>query len=66
MDMINQLNDGKTKSFAKHCFERHSKDELEEAVKGNPDQAEMKHWGITEGEWEQAVAAALADHQSQD
>ncbi|MCZ0926550.1 hypothetical protein L0636_01455 [Halomonas janggokensis] len=64
MDMINQLSDGKTKAFAKHCFERHSRDELEDAAKGNPDQAEMKHWGITPGQWEEAVTAALADHQA--
>lgn len=65
MDIINQLSDGKTKSFAKHCFERHTKDELEEATKGAPDQAEMEHWGITEGQWEQAVTAALAEYQTQ-
>ncbi|MCA1771462.1 MAG: hypothetical protein LC677_02045 [Halomonas sp.] len=63
MEMINQLSDGKTKAFAKHCFERHSKAELEEAARGSPDQAEMKHWGISPGQWEEAVAAALADHQ---
>lgn len=51
MDMINKLSDGKTKAFAKHCFERHSKDELEDAAKGSPDQAEMEHWGITPGQW---------------
>lgn len=65
MDIINQLSDGKTKSFAKHCFERHSKDELEEAAKGSPDHSEMAHWGITEGQWEEAVAAALAEYQTQ-
>ncbi|SDN08973.1 hypothetical protein [Vreelandella arcis] len=64
MEMIDQLNAGKTKAFAKHCFESHSKDELEAAVEGGANQAEMEHWGISQGEWEEAVAAALADLQS--
>lgn len=64
MEMINQLKDGKAKAFAKHCFESHSKDELEAAIENGPNHAEIEHWGITQGGWEEAVAAALADHQS--
>lgn len=65
MEMIDQLRDGKTKAFAKHCFESHSPEELNAASEGAADPAEMEHWGITEGQWEEAVAAALADHQAQ-
>ncbi|MFP3343962.1 hypothetical protein R0J87_15795 [Halomonas sp. SIMBA_159] len=65
MEIINQLQDGQTKAFAKHCFERYSPEELNSAAEGYPDQAEMEHWGITAGQWEEAVAAALADHKAQ-
>lgn len=64
MEMINQLKDGKAKAFAKHCFESHSQEELEAAVEGGVNHTEMEHWGITAGGWEEAVTAALADHQS--
>lgn len=65
MQMIDQLRDGKTKAFAKHCFENNSPEELNAAAEGHADQAQMEHWGITEGQWEEAVATALADHQAQ-
>ncbi|WP_422102024.1 hypothetical protein [Vreelandella sp.] len=65
MEIINQLQDGKTKAFAKHYFERYSPEELNSAAEGSPDHAEMEHWGITAGQWEEAVAAALADHKAQ-
>ncbi|AIA76200.1 hypothetical protein FF32_15550 [Halomonas campaniensis] len=65
MEMIDQLRDGKTKAFAKHCFERYSPEELNAASEGVPDQDEMAHWEITAGQWEEAIAAALADHHSQ-
>lgn len=65
MEIINQLRDGKTKAFAKHCFERYSPEELNSAAEGSPDHAEMEHWDITAGQWEEAVAAALADHKAQ-
>lgn len=65
MEMIDQLKDGKTKAFAKHCFETSSPEELDSAAEGSPDQAALEHWGITEGQWEEAVAAALADHKAQ-
>ncbi|MFC7367851.1 MULTISPECIES: hypothetical protein [Vreelandella] len=65
MEMINQLQDGKTKAFAKHCFERYSPEELNAASEGAPDQDEMAQWKITAGQWEEAVATALADHKAQ-
>ncbi|MGP9663370.1 hypothetical protein ACT3TY_01900 [Halomonas sp. AOP22-C1-8] len=61
MQMIDQLHDGMTKAFAKHCLESSSVEKLRAAAEGKADPAEMKHWGITEGQWEEAVAAALAD-----
>ncbi|MCB8889905.1 hypothetical protein [Vreelandella malpeensis] len=64
MEMIDQLHEGPTKAFAKHCFEAYSPEELEKAAEGAPDEAEMEHWGITAGEWEEAVTTALADHRS--
>lgn len=65
MQMINQLQDGKTKAFAKHCFESSTPEELNTAAEGAPDQAQVEHWGITEGQWKEAIAAALADHKAQ-
>lgn len=64
MQMIDQLRDGKTKAFAKHCFESSSPEELDAAAEGSPDQAQMEHWGLTEGQWEEAVSTALADHKA--
>ncbi len=64
MLMIDQLRDGKTKAFAKHCYETSSAEKLRAASEGPADQAEIQHWEITEGQWEEAVAAALADHES--
>lgn len=66
MEMIDQLHEGPTKAFAKHCFEAYSPEELEKAAEGAPDEAQMKHWGITAGEWEEAVTTALADHRSRE
>ncbi|WP_346797869.1 hypothetical protein R5M92_03430 [Halomonas sp. Bachu 37] len=64
MIMIDQLKDGQTKAFAKHCFENSSVDQLRDAAEGPADQAEMEHWELTEGQWEEAVAAALADRET--
>ncbi|OJA04454.1 hypothetical protein QEN58_09020 [Halomonas alkaliantarctica] len=66
MSMINQLKDVKTKDFAKHCYESSSVDKLREASEGSADQAEMEHWGLTEGQWEEAIVAALADHEAKE
>ncbi|MGO2241542.1 MAG: hypothetical protein ACTH5D_07285 [Halomonas sp.] len=66
MPMIDQLNSGKTKDFAKHCYESSSIDKLRDAIEGQADQAEMAHWGLSEGEWKEAMAAALADHEAEE
>lgn len=66
MSMIDQLRDGKTKAFAKHCYESSSAEQLHAAAEGSADQAEIKHWEISEGQWEEAIAAALADHEAKE
>lgn len=66
MPMIDQLNDGTTKDFAKHCYESSSVEKLRGAAEGSADQAEMEHWGLTEGQWEEAIATALADHEAKE
>lgn len=66
MSMINQLKDVKTKDFAKHCYESSSVDKLRVASAGSADQSEMEHWGLTEGQWEEAIVAALADHEAKE
>ncbi|PRY65676.1 hypothetical protein B0H98_102204 [Vreelandella songnenensis] len=64
MLMIDQLRDGKIKAFAKHRYESSSAEELRAASEGPADKAEMEHWELSEGQWEEAIAAALADHES--
>lgn len=64
MSMIDQLNNVKTKDFAKHCYETSSVEKLRAAAEGKPDHAEMEHWGLSEGQWEEAIATALADHEA--
>ncbi|RUR32646.1 hypothetical protein [Vreelandella nanhaiensis] len=66
MSMIDQLRDGKTKAFAKHCYESHSAEDLRAAAEGPADHAQIEHWEISEGQWEEAVAAALADHEAKE
>lgn len=66
MSVIAQLNDKKTREFARHCFEKIKEEKLREMAAGSADESEMKHWKITEGEWEEAVAAALADREIDD
>jgi hypothetical protein len=66
MSMINQLKDVKTKDFAKHCYESSSADKLRDAAERGPDEAEMEHWELTAGQWEEAVVAALADHEAKE
>lgn len=66
MSMIDQLNNVKTKDFAKHCYESSSVKKLRDAAEGKADQAEMEHWGLTEGQWEEAIATALADHEAKE
>lgn len=63
MSVINQLNDKKTREFARHCFEKIKEEKLREMAAGPASEHDMKHWGISEGEWEEAVAAALADRE---
>lgn len=66
MSMIDQLNDVKMKDFAKHCYESSSIEKLRDAAEGQADQAEMEHWGLTEGQWYEGITAALADHEAKD
>lgn len=66
MSMIDQLKDVNTKDFAKHCYDSSNADKLRKASEGSADQSEMEHWGLTEGQWEEAIVAALADHEAKE
>ncbi|WP_416139823.1 hypothetical protein ACM26W_05395 [Halomonas sp. HK25] len=61
MQLINQLNDPQAKAYAKHCFENKSAEELRTATNETPDQQVLNDWGLTEGQYAEAVAAALAE-----
>lgn len=66
MSVIAQLNDKKTREFARHCFEKIKEEKLSEMANGPASEHDMKHWKITAAEWEEAVAAALADREIDD
>lgn len=61
VSVVDQLNNERTKAFAHYCYEKSTEKKLREAAAGSPDQAELAYWRITEGEWQEAIAAALAD-----
>lgn len=66
MSLIEQLSDERTRAFAQHCIEKKSTEELREMTNIAGDESEMKHWEISQGQWEEAVAAALADQEAQE
>ncbi|TDR55972.1 hypothetical protein DFP85_105146 [Halomonas ventosae] len=61
MLLINHINDPQTKAFAKHCLEEKTAEQLRAAAKKQPDEGVISEWGITEGQYEEAIAAALAE-----
>ncbi|MGJ7459072.1 hypothetical protein [Halomonas sp. RA08-2] len=61
MKLINQLNDPKTKAYAKHCFDEKSAEELRAATNETPDPEVLSTWGLTEGQYAEAVTTALGD-----
>ncbi|WP_027967872.1 hypothetical protein [Halomonas halocynthiae] len=65
MSVISQLNEKKARGFARHCFEKITEEKLRDMAMGPASEHDMKHWGLSEGEWEEAVSAALADMQSE-
>lgn len=64
MLLINHINDPRTKAFAKHCLEEKSPEQLRTAAKETPDEGVLNEWGITEGQYEEAIAAALAEREA--
>lgn len=61
MLLINHINDPQAKAFAKHCLEEKSAEQLRSAVHDKPDESVLRDWRITEGQYEEAIAAALAE-----
>lgn len=61
MELIDQLNDPQTKAYAKHCLEEKSSEDLRAATNEIPDPGVLSTWGLTEGQYSEAVAAALAE-----
>ncbi|HSH49322.1 MAG TPA: hypothetical protein VK991_12130 [Halomonas sp.] len=60
--VIDQLNNERTRAFAQYCYEKSTEKKLRDAAAADsPDRAELAYWRITKGEWQEAMAAALAD-----
>jgi hypothetical protein len=51
--------DERVDRFAHACYDTNSTDELLEALKCHADATDCREWGLTPGEWEQAVRIAL-------
>jgi hypothetical protein len=51
---------GKVKEFADACYDQNSIKELQDAIAGKADTADMKEWGISAREWRAAIADALS------
>ena len=46
-------------NFAEACYDQNSVAELQEALKGEPDQSDMAEWGLTASEWREQIKEAL-------
>lgn len=46
--------------FAVACYQDNSIAELEQALIEGPDLTDLREWNLTEAEWTESVAAALA------
>ena len=55
---ILNITDDTTRAFAEACYDTNSIEELEGSV---PDEVDMKQWGITAEQWQEAVQAACTD-----
>ena len=48
-------------TFAEACYDMNSINDLENALKGDADETDMKTWGITDEEWREQIELALAE-----
>lgn len=53
-------------TFAEACYHMNSIDELEEALKNDADETDMKTWGISADEWREQIDLALAEKRADD
>ncbi|WP_205739008.1 hypothetical protein [Vreelandella alkaliphila] len=61
MPAIDRIQDEFTQTFATACYDDNSPSELRDALANGADETDMKTWGIDEGQWIEAVNAALID-----
>lgn len=47
-------------SFAEACYNMNSIEELQQALTGEADVADMKEWGLTEAQWREEIQIAIA------
>lgn len=47
-------------TFAHACYDQNSIEELEVALAGEPDEGDMRAWGLTSDEWREQIETALA------
>lgn len=56
---IQQISDPQVRAFAEACYDTNTLAELRDATE--PDAGDLETWTITEDQWREAVAAALAE-----
>lgn len=61
MSAINRIQDENTQAFAVACYDDNSPSELRDSLANGADETDMKTWGLDEGQWIEAVNAALID-----
>lgn len=61
MSAINRIQDETTQAFAVACYDDNSPSELRDSLANGADETDMKTWGLDEGQWIEAVNAALID-----
>ncbi len=59
--MLNEKLSAAARRFADACINMNSEDELEFALTTQPDSTDMAEWGLSEDEWKDAIAAAIAE-----
>ena len=51
----------KKNTFAEACYDMNSIDELIDALKQEPDESDMKTWGLSADEWRENIEIALKE-----
>ena len=53
-------------AFAEACYDQNTIEDLESALSGTPDVADMKEWKLSEDEWKEQIQEAIDELKSDD